>query len=426
MSYFDENYATIKAIADDIFKHPELGYKEFRTKQIVIDYIRQVFPKAKIQEYTTTGLRVDLDNGADRTMGILAELDALINPTHFQADPETKACHACGHFSQVAIALDLFGFLTNEHTFKNYNMNFSFVFVPAEEFIDLDYRQSLIDAGKVTYSGGKAEMMKLGAFDGIDFMMATHSIGNEPGDTVEINCDLAGFLHKYYTFIGKAAHAGFDPFSGINAYSMSSLFNVALGMIRQQIREDLFVRINPVIANGNFSINVIPNQVTVSTDVRTIEVGYMKEIAARLDDAAEGSSQALGGQLKIKTQMGYLPFVQDRYLNQFVQQVFDEQTSIKKMINDRGAIAAAGDIGDLSYIMPCIQISYGGFQGDIHGDNFRMVNPEFVLKDFPEFLSKVIERLDEKVEKNQLYHRPFIDYAKYIDEIIKKETINEE
>jgi hypothetical protein len=64
--------------------------------------------------------------------------------------------------------------------------------------------------------------------------------------------------------------------------------------------------------------------------------------------------------------------------------------SIRTSLCDRGGIAAAGDIGDLAFMMPCIQISYGGFEGTIHGDDFKMIDPEFVLETFPEFLSEVL------------------------------------
>ncbi|XJS10728.1 amidohydrolase [Aerococcaceae bacterium WGS1372] len=422
MNYFKENFNTMKTIADDIFTHPELGYKEFRTKQTVENYIRQVNPQADIQYFSTTGMRVDLNHGQERTLAFIAELDAVRVPSHFQADSESGAAHACGHFTQVTTALSLYGYLYQDSRHKAYDFNIAFVFVPAEEFIDLEYRQQLVAEGVITYYGGKPEAMKLGVFDDVDFAMCVHTIGGEEEKTIEINCDLAGFLYKNYTFKGKATHAGWDPFSGINAYSMSTLFNTGLGLMRQQLREDLYVRINPVLASGNFSTNVIPNQVQIGSDLRTSSVDYMKDVAKRMDKVAQGSAYALEGEVEIETQMGYLPFVQDRYLSEFVRQAFQEQDIITKWIDDRGTIAAAGDIGDLSFMMPSIQVSYGGFAGVIHGDDLRMVDDEYVLAEFPAFLVSVLDKMNGNIDYSKFYRRSYQEYEHYIQSIIQGEN----
>ena len=422
MNYFKENFKRMKAISDDIFTHPELGYKEFRTKKTVEDFITETNPDQVIEYFSTTGMRVDLNHQQDITVAFIAELDAVRVPSHFQADSQSGAAHACGHFTQVTTALSLYGYLTEGERYKDFDFNIAFVFVPAEEFIDLEYRQQLIDEGTITYLGGKPEAMKLGVFDDVDFAMCVHTIGGEEEKTVEINCDLAGFLYKHYNFKGKATHAGWDPFSGINAYSMSTLFNTGLGLMRQQLREDLYVRINPVIDHGSFSTNVIPNQVQVGTDLRTISVDYMKTVAERMDKVAKGSAFSLEGDVEIRTQMGYLPFVQDRYLSTFVAEAFKEQDTITKWIDDRGAVAAAGDIGDLSFMMPSIQISYGGFAGVIHGDDLRMVDDEFVLQEFPEFLISVLNKMNGHIDKNQLYSRSYKEYESYIQAITQGES----
>src|SRR5699024_5351185 len=118
-----------------------------------------------------------------------------------------------------------------------------------------------------------------------------------------------GFLYKKYTFKGKATHAGFDPFSSINAYNMSTLFNTAVGLSRQQLKDTEHVRINPIVTDSDMSTNVIPSQVTVGTDLRTKSVDYLKEAAAKLDDAANGSAIAVQGEVDTHTQMGYVPFI---------------------------------------------------------------------------------------------------------------------
>lgn len=416
---FKEQYSTIKQVADTIFANPELGYKEFKTKKTVLDFLKTVNPDIEIEEFSTTGLKTSLGTDEDLNVAFISELDAVYAPTHMNADPETGAAHNCGHYSQVAIGLALYKYLYESKAFESYDYKITFIFVPAEEYLDLDYREKLIRSNEITHYGGKPEAMKLGVFDDIDFAICTHSIGGEiTKRSIETNLSLAGFLYKKYKFIGKATHAGFDPASSKNAYNMSTLFNVALGLGRQQFKDDELVRINPIVMESDMSTNVIPNHITVGTDLRGQSVKYIKEVAVRLDDAAKGSALALQGDVEITTQMGYLPFVQDRYLNEFVKEAFHNNDEIEEMLEDN-VISAGGDAGDLSYMMPCTSISYSGFAGTIHGDDFIDIDPEFVYEIFPRFVAQVLETMNGNIDRSKLYKRSYAEYKELIDSIVE-------
>lgn len=416
---FKEQYEEIKKIAQTIFHHPELGYKEVKTKQTVLDFLTKVHPSIEIEEFSKTGIKTVLSTDKPMTIAFIAELDAVYAPTHKWSDKTTGAAHNCGHYTQVAIALALYRYFIKTEAFKNFDYNLAFIFVPAEEYLDLAYRDELLKKGEISYYGGKPEAMKQGIFDGIDIGICVHAIGGEFSQrTIEINCDLAGFLYKKYTFHGKATHAGFDPFSAANAYSMSTLFNVALGLSRQQLKDKEMVRINPIVMESDMSTNVIPNQITVGSDLRTQSVEYMKEVALKMDDAAKGSAMALQGDVSIQTQMGYLPFKQDRYLSEFVARAFEKNNEIAAMLN-HNAISAAGDIGDLAYIIPCIQIGYSGFTGTIHGDDFIDIDPEYIFEIFPRFLSQVFEEFNGRIDRSKLYKRSYNDYEKIISSIMR-------
>src|SRR5699024_3994982 len=122
-------------------------------------------------------------------------------------------------------------------------------------------------------------------------------------------------------------------------------------------------------------------------------------------------------EVDIKTQMGYLPFIQNRYLSTFVQEAFEKSEGIDVLL-DADPISAAGDIGDLSYMMPCIQIGYSGFTGTIHGDDFIDVDPEFIYEIFPHFLAVVLEQLNGNIEEEKLYKRSYKEYMELIHSII--------
>ena len=52
---------------------------------------------------------------------------------------------------------------------------------PAEEYIELQYRQTLVDNGDIEFFGGKQELIKLGFFDDVDIAMLTHTGSELPG-----------------------------------------------------------------------------------------------------------------------------------------------------------------------------------------------------------------------------------------------------
>jgi len=415
---FKEQYEGIADVARTIFDNPELGYKEFKTNKTVSDFLKKVNPDIELQSFSTTGLRTTLGGGKPLNIAFIAELDAVYAPTHWRSDEATGAAHNCGHYTQVAIALALYQHYFESKAYDALDYSLTFIFIPAEEYLDLAYRDELLGSGKISYYGGKPEAMKLGVFDDIDIGLCVHAMGGEFAErTIEINCDLAGFLYKHYTFTGKATHAGFDPFSAKNAYSMSTLFNVALGLSRQQMKDSEKVRMNPIVLESDMSTNVIPNRITVGSDLRTQSVDYMKEAASKMDDAARGSALALQGEVEIKTQMGYLPFVQDRYLSEFVLEAFQDNEEITRIWNNN-AISAAGDIGDLAFMMPCIQIGYSGFTGTIHGDDFKDIDPEFIYEVFPRFLTQVLERMSGRIDRSKLYRRTFAEYEQLLASIV--------
>lgn len=416
---FAEQYEAIKNIAEKIYRNPELGYKEVQTKQTIMEFLKEVNPEIQIDEFSTTGFKTSLGGeGKDLHLAFIAELDAVYTPSHMYADKETGAAHNCGHYTQVAIALALYRYLVKSEAYRNFDYKITFIFIPAEEYLDLAYREELINQNKISHYGGKPEAMKLGIFDDIDVSLCVHAIGGEFSKrTVNVNCDLAGFLYKKYKFIGKATHAGFNPFDAQNAYNMSTLFNVATGLSRQQLKDSEMVRTNPIVLESDMSTNVIPNHITVGTDLRTKSVEYMKEVAVKLDDAAEGSAHALQGNVEKSTQMGYLPFIQNRYLSQFVKAAFADNNEIDEIL-EGDPISAAGDIGDLSFMMPCIQIGYTGFTGTIHGDDFIDNDPEFIYELFPRFLAQVLEQMNGGIEKSKLYRKSYDEYTTLIKSIV--------
>lgn len=93
MSYFSRYFPKARDLAEKLFNSPELGFKEFQTSKIIENELKRIDPKLKTEHCLKTGLKVVFDNHRKKTIGVIAEMDALYQLEHFNADPETGAAH---------------------------------------------------------------------------------------------------------------------------------------------------------------------------------------------------------------------------------------------------------------------------------------------------------------------------------------------
>ena len=94
--------AKVEALAQDIEREPELGFKETKTAAKVTAFLQQL-GLAPQTGLALTGVKARVVSGRPGpTVAVLGELDAIGCPDSCKADPLTGAAHACGHNLQVA------------------------------------------------------------------------------------------------------------------------------------------------------------------------------------------------------------------------------------------------------------------------------------------------------------------------------------
>lgn len=171
----DKNQEKIISIGQKIFEKPELGYKEFETVKVA----EEVFNELNLpyeNELAITGAKAWLKGKSEKVnLCIMGELDAVLCPEHPFADVTTGAAHSCGHNAQIAAMLGAAMGLTLTNANEYLDGNIAFIAVPAEEPVEVEFRQRLIDAGKIKFLGGKQELIKIGALDDIDMTIMFHS-----------------------------------------------------------------------------------------------------------------------------------------------------------------------------------------------------------------------------------------------------------
>ena len=372
----DKNRDNIIAIGDSIFYEPELGYKEFKTAEKV----KKAFDEIGLgyrDEVGVTGVVAELKGASSKMkVAVMGEMDAVITKAHAHADPETGAAHTCGHNCMVAALVGVSYALKNTEIMKHLDGDVALMAVPAEEYVEIGFRKSLIDAGKVKFTGGKQEFIYLGEFDDVDIALMEHNGAETDGYLANGGYTSNGFLGKLIRYVGKAAHAGGAPHLGVNALNAANIGLMAINAQRETFMDKDTIRVHPIITKGGDLVNVVPDDVTIETYIRGSNVDAIFDANMKVDRALKAGGDAVGAQTEIVTLPGYLPLVMcDPLMELMVEnqkQLFGEDK-----VQFRGApMAGSTDAGDLSHIIPTLHCGFGGVSGTAHAADYEISNKD--------------------------------------------------
>ena len=145
----DAHRDEIIAFAKDIYTHAELGYKEYRTAEKFASFMKNLGLETK-EGLAVTGVKAYLNEEEKKnvSLALIGELDALRIPEHKYANPETQGAHCCGHHAQLAGVIGAALALTNEDVKKELDGQVVFFAVPAEEYGEIEFKNSLTAQGK--------------------------------------------------------------------------------------------------------------------------------------------------------------------------------------------------------------------------------------------------------------------------------------
>ena len=357
-------------LSEEIFKNPELGFKEFETNKLICEKLE----KYKINytnDIAITGIKATIDSKKEGPhIALLCELDSVPSTEHKYLGKRDNCAHSCGHYAQVGMMLGTFLVLKESNIIDELGGKISFIATPAEEYCDFDYRENLVKENKLSYISGKQEMIKLNTFKDIDLVLSAHAMPPGTGHFAEVNSSLNGFLGKKIIFRGVSAHAGLNPSDGVNALNAANVALNAIAYLRETFKEEDAIRVHYVISDGGASVNSVPDKVTIDMYIRAKTLDAIIDVNKKVDRAFRGGALAIGAEVEITNTGGYLPLTQDESLTQAVKDNMLKFMDKDKIISDCHSFAS-GDIGDLSYLLPTVQIGVSGFAGRVHGNDFR-------------------------------------------------------
>ncbi|MCL6580056.1 MAG: M20/M25/M40 family metallo-hydrolase [Firmicutes bacterium] len=384
-------------LASELWRTPELGFKEYRTAARVAAFleglglevrtglaltgVKAVAPGGRWGDVATAppGLPVTPGPlGRPATprpcVAVLGELDAVTCPGHPDADPLTGAAHACGHHAQVVVMLGVAQALVESGVLEDLGGAVAFMAVPAEEYVEIEYRLRLREEGKVEFLAGKPELIRLGEFDDVDMAILVHA-GGLDDERLTVGGTSNGFVGRFIRYVGREAHAGAAPWQGANALSAALVGLTAINALRETFNDEDCIRVHPIITRGGDLVNIIPADVRLETYVRGRTVEAIRDAAGKVDRALRAGAMAIGTQVEIQSLPGFLPMRTDAALEALFRRSLDDLVGPAGYVVG-GHMGGSTDMGDLSHVLPALHPYGAGVTGRPHAPDYRVVDPE--------------------------------------------------
>ncbi len=302
LSVIDERQEQFAALSDEIWDHPELNFREFKSAETLCKALAENgFTVEKELAGIPTAFSGRFGKGHP-VIGILGEFDALPGLSQKagvavkEPLPGDGCGHGCGHnllgVGSLAAAAAVKTYL--EQTGKPGTV--IYFGCPAEEG-----------------GSGKAFMARDGVFDELDTALSWH-----PGslNTVWSFSTLANIQVRYH-FTGKSAHAAASPHLGRSALDALELMNIGVQFLREHIIPE--ARVHYAITNtGGAAPNVVQAEAEALYLIRAPKNSQVQEIYERVNDIARGAALMSGVGVEIQMDKSCSNIVVNRTLEEIL------------------------------------------------------------------------------------------------------------
>lgn len=274
-----------------------------------------------------TAFRATFGSG-DPTVAVLCEYDAL-----------PGIGHACGHnliaTSGVATGLAL-----------------------AEVLGEGDGTIVVLGTPAEERDGGKADLIRNGAFEGVDAAMMMHPGGQSaqmPPGSVRVRAKPNALHALTVRYAGKNAHAAGRPWDGLNALDAMLHAYGGISLLRQQMRPS--ARVHGIITEGGQAPNIIPDKTAAYFYVREDTVAHLEELKPRVVACFEAAALATGTTLDLTWEGN--PYT-DMQNSSPLADTYEKWAVEQGMVPVEPEQAGSGstDMGNVTYAVPGLHPSY--------------------------------------------------------------------
>ena len=327
----------VKALALDIWEHPECSWKEERTVKLLREFLdRHGIPSEENYCGFPTSFRADVGDPAGPVFAFAAEYDAM------------APGHVCGHNLIAAASTAAMIAATKVLQAEHLPGGLAIIGTPGEE------------AGS-----GKIQLLKHDGLRGVDAVMMAH-----PSSKTSPDCGSLAIRRYDITFHGVASHAAASPELGVNALdAMLTLFN-GVNAFRQQMPEHC--RIHGIITEGGVATNIIPDKAACRFLLRSATEEWIEKLSKRFLEIVQGASLIAGTTYTVEDRStGCKSRKPNRYLNESYVEVMTELG--EKVPANPPPGRGSSDFGNFSQTVPGAHPYFGIADRKIgaHSTEFR-------------------------------------------------------
>jgi amidohydrolase len=335
----------------DIHAHPELGFKERRTSDLVAEKLAG-FGIEVHRGLGQTGVvgRLRIGN-SPRTIGLRADMDCLPIQeanTFAHRSQNDGRMHACGHDGHTTMLLGAARYLAQT---RNFDGTVHFIFQPAEEGL-----------------GGAAAMVKDGLFDEFpcEVIFGMH---NRPGLAVgkfqiRPGAMMAGGAFFDIAITGRGAH-GARPESGVDPVVVASHITAALqSIVARNVRPVDTAVLSVTKIHAGDAYNVIPEKAVLGGTVRCFSNTTMDLIEERMRKIAEGVAAGLGASASLDFRRLFPALVNHADETRFIADTAAELVGEDNINRQAGLVMASEDFSYMLEHCPGAYIQIGNGDGE--------------------------------------------------------------
>jgi amidohydrolase len=301
----------IRALRRDIHAHPELGFQEQRTSELIASTLSGWGIPVHRGLGRTGVVGVVSHGSAPRALGLRADIDALPVTEHntfAHASTQRGRMHACGHDGHTAMLLAAARHLAAHRSFDG---TVYLIFQPAEEG-----------------GGGAREMIKDGLFERFP-MEAIFGVHNWPGlaagqFALKSGPVFASSSEFCITIRGRGAHAAM-PHHGIDplpvACQMVQAFQTVISRNKAPLEAGV---VSVTMIQGGEATNVVPDSCVLQGTVRAFTAEVLDLIERRMRQIATATCQAFEASCEFAFRRNYPPTVNHERETAFVRELLVE------------------------------------------------------------------------------------------------------
>jgi amidohydrolase len=302
-----------------IHAHPELNFEEVFAHDLLTSMLDDAGLSPTRHAYGVGTAFEARAGSAGPEVAVLCEYDAL-----------PAIGHACGH--NVIATAGLGAGLALAAVAADAGGRVRIMGTPAEEG-----------------GGGKIEMGRRGAFEGLAAAMMVHPAD---GDLVRMNTIAVQEL--YVDYEGKAAHAAAAPQEGRNALDAAVLGYMNVAALRQHILPA--ERVHGIFTKAGDKANIVPDQTAMTWMVRSPTIASLQPLKGRVVSCLEASAAATGCSCTTRWQgVTYADMVDN---DPIVQAYVANAATLGREVADPRVtgrpVVGSTDMGNVSYLVPSI------------------------------------------------------------------------